>query len=215
MSDKTRAERPLRRDAQRNRERIRKAAWELFTERGIEVTLDDIAERAGVGVGTVYRRYPNKDALLDDLYEDRLAEVARRAEESLANPDAWEALIGFLGYIQEGFAANRALEHLLVHASRGQRRLARAREHLQAPVAKLVERAKADGRLRADFELTDIRMIHTMLAPVIKENRGTRSDLWRRYFVMIVDGLASNRPAPTPTDVPAPPPLPRRRRRSA
>ena len=56
-------ERPLRRDAQRNRERIQAAALELFAERGVEVTLDDVAERAGVGVGTVYRRYPNKDAL--------------------------------------------------------------------------------------------------------------------------------------------------------
>ena len=213
-----RAARPLRRDAQRNRERIRTAARELFAERGIDVTLDEIAARAGVGVGTVYRRYPNKDALLDDLFETRVAELASRAEESLANPDAWDALLGFLAYLQESFAANRALEHLIFHPERGQRYLDQARERLEAPVSALVARAQADGRLRADFQTPDIRMIATMLAAVINESHATAPDLWRRYFVMIVDGLASRRSAPTPIGTAGPPPLVssrrRRRRRS-
>jgi AcrR family transcriptional regulator len=186
-------ERPLRRDAQRNRERVRAAARELFGERGVEATLDDVAERAGVGVGTVYRRYPNKDALLDDLFEERIAALAARAEESLANPDAWEGFVGFLEFLLEGFAANRALGDLVLHTDRGRRRLELARERLQAPVAALVERAKAAGRLRADFEPADIRAIGTMIAAVVKESPPTAPDVWRRYFAIVVDGLGAAR----------------------
>src|SRR3954452_22472135 len=82
-------DRPLRRDAQRNRERILVAARDVFAERGVEATLDDVAARAGVGVATVYRRYPNKEALLDELLEARIAELGGLADESLSSPDAW------------------------------------------------------------------------------------------------------------------------------
>src|SRR5829696_4670561 len=191
------AGRPLRRDAQRNQERILAAARKLFAERGIDATLDDVAARAGVGVGTVYRRYPNKDALLDELFEERIAELAALAEASLSDADAWTALVRFLERVEELFAADRALEQHVM----------RARERLLAPVGALVERAKAEGRLRADFEAADIRIIHTMLAAVVHETHAVSPDLWRRYFVMIVDGLASNRSSPTATTVP-PPALP-------
>jgi hypothetical protein len=76
----------------------------------------------------------------------------------------------------------------------------RAREQLLAPIGALVERAKADGRLRADFETADIAMIHTMLAAVVRETHALSPDLWRRYFVMIVDGLASEQGAPDRID---------------
>jgi AcrR family transcriptional regulator len=181
------AGRPLRRDAQRNRERILGAARELFAERGLEATLDDIAARAGVGVGTVYRRYPNKDALADELFEERIAELGALAEAFLSDPDGWRALIGFLERVTELYAADRALEHLVMHSDRGQERIARARQRLQGPVSALVDRAKADGRLRADFEYADIAMIHTMLCAVVRKT----PEVWRRYFAMIVDGLAS------------------------
>jgi AcrR family transcriptional regulator len=189
-ADESSPHRPLRRDAQRNRERILAAAKQLFAERGIDATLDDVAARAGVGVGTVYRRYPNKDALLDELYEEGIIEFVTLAEESLANPDAWQALIGFIERIEEGFAANRALEQLVMRSTRVRERRAHAREQLMAPIAAVIERAKADGRLRSDFEAGDIAMIHTMLSAVVRETHDTSPDLWRRYLGLIVDGLA-------------------------
>src|SRR5215211_8492916 len=133
------AGRPLRRDAQRNRERILAAARKLFAERGIDATLDDVAARAGVGVGTVYRRYPNKDALLDELFEERIAELAALAEASLSDEDPWAALVRFLERVEELFAADRALEHLVLHPDASRRHLSRARERLLAPVGALVE----------------------------------------------------------------------------
>ena len=193
--------RPLRRDAQRNRERILIAAREVFAERGVDATLDEVAARAGVGVGTVYRRYRSKDALLDELFEERVAEVGILAEVSLANPDAWDALIGFLERLEELFAADRALEHLFVRSDGGREPIRRVRERIRAAMAVLVERAKADGRLRGDFEATDLPMIHTMLAAVVRETHALSPDLWRRYFVMIVDGLVSKRSSASRTGV--------------
>ncbi len=90
------AERPLRRDAERNRQRILQAARELFTERGLSVTLNDIAHHAGCGVGTVYRRFPDKDLMIDALFEERIDEMVELANDGLANPDPWDGLVGFL-----------------------------------------------------------------------------------------------------------------------
>src|SRR6266566_2146364 len=75
--------RPLRRDAERNRQRILRAAAEVFTERGLQATLDDVARRAGVGVGTVYRRFPDKEALVEALFTERLDALAGFAELAL------------------------------------------------------------------------------------------------------------------------------------
>src|SRR4051812_4167611 len=86
----------LRRDAARNRERLLAAASELFAERGLNVTLNDIAHRAGVGVGTAYRRFANKEEVIDALFEQRLQEVIRAAHEALEAMDGWTGLVTFL-----------------------------------------------------------------------------------------------------------------------
>src|ERR1700712_2664296 len=88
--------RPLRKDAERNRERLLAAARELFAQRGLGVTLNDIAHHAGVGVGTAYRRFANKEEIIDALFEEALADIAAAANEALVNPDAWAGLEAFL-----------------------------------------------------------------------------------------------------------------------
>ncbi len=90
------AERPLRRDAERNRRLILDAARELFEQRGLGVTLNDIAHHAGVGVGTVYRRFPDKEQLIDALLEDRIADLVGSAREGALDPDPWHGLTTFL-----------------------------------------------------------------------------------------------------------------------
>src|SRR5947207_2664299 len=89
-------ERPLRRDAERNRQRILEAASELFASRGLGVTLNDIAHHAGVGVGTAYRRFANKEELIEALFAERLQEVGDIATEALEDPDAWHGLVQLL-----------------------------------------------------------------------------------------------------------------------
>src|SRR3954454_13168984 len=88
--------RALRRDAALNRERLLAAARELFAEQGLNVTLNDIAHHAGVGVGTAYRRFANKEAVIDALFEEELQKVAGVANEALTDPDAWSGLVTFL-----------------------------------------------------------------------------------------------------------------------
>ncbi len=74
------AEKPLRADAQRNRERLIAAGREVFAERGFDASLDDVADHAGVGVGTAYRRFPNKEALIDEIFEERMREIRAMLE---------------------------------------------------------------------------------------------------------------------------------------
>src|ERR1700733_13464998 len=88
--------RPLRRDAERNRVRILEAARAVFSERGLSGSYDDIADAAGVGVGTVYRRFPDREELIDALFESRVKEVAEAARSAAENPDPWQGLVDYL-----------------------------------------------------------------------------------------------------------------------
>jgi len=160
--------RPLRRDAERNRQQILLAARAAFAERGLAVTLDEIARRAGVGVGTVYRRYANKDDLIDELYEDIIAELGAAAEAQLGQPDPWKGLVGFLEQSLAMQASNSALKEIMAGGShRGRERVARARERVAPLASEIFERAKQSGRLRPDVTESDMATIHAMLGAVI------------------------------------------------
>src|SRR4051794_35342921 len=105
--------RALRADAAQNRERILTAAAELFAERGLQVSLNDIAHHAGVGVGTAYRRFANKEAVIDALFEERLEAVATVAKEALADSDPWHGLVAFLERSLEMQFGDRGLNQIL------------------------------------------------------------------------------------------------------
>jgi AcrR family transcriptional regulator len=198
----TEAVRPLRRDAERNRRRILEAATDAFAERGLGITMDDIADHAGVGVGTVYRRFPNKELLIEALFEERLAEVVAMAERAAEEDDPWEALIGFIERAQELQAANRGLKELMLSTAHGRERVACIRERL-APLAEtLVARAQAAGQLRPDVQATDLPLIQMMLGAVVDFTREIESETWRRMVAIVIDGLRAREPL-TPLGVPA------------
>src|ERR1700712_3026544 len=88
--------RPLRADAERNRLLILEVAAEVFAEKGLDAGFDEIARRAGLGAGTVYRRFPHRDQLIEALLTDRLSGVAQLAQQAAAHPDPWVGLVGFL-----------------------------------------------------------------------------------------------------------------------
>jgi len=185
--------RPLRRDAARNRERILAAAAELFTERGLQVTLDEVARRAGVGVGTVYRRFPDKEALTDALFEERITALVDLAQQALADPDEWAGLVSFLEQAGALLSADLGLRQILMFATYGQDRVGEARSRLLPVVTQLVTRAQAAGVLRADLRPTDVPLIEMMLAAVADYARPARPEIWRRYLALIVDGLRPSR----------------------
>jgi AcrR family transcriptional regulator len=196
-------ERPLRRDAARNRERILAAAGEVFATRGLDVTLDDIADHAGVGVGTVYRRFHDKEQLIDALFDDRMDAVVRVAEKALAADDPWLGLEAFFVDIFELQAADRGLRELAFAGTRGRELVTRARTRLEPLVEELVARGQASGQLRADIRTDDVPIIQKMLAQVIDIAGGVSPELWRRYLTIVLDGLCTRRDGPTPLPVPA------------
>ena len=146
----------LRRDAQRNRDAILVAAQTVFSERGLDAGVDEIARRAGVGMGTLYRRFPHKDDLIAAIFEQRLAELAAVAEDALHDPEPWDGLVRFLEAVGELQAANRGFKDILVHTLRREGALTPARRRLRRLNAKLVERAQKAGVLRDDITAEDI-----------------------------------------------------------
>lgn len=190
----TSAVRPLRRDAERNRRRILEAAAEAFAERGLGITMDDIADHAGVGVGTVYRRFPNKELLIEALFEERMAELVALAESAVAQDDPWEALVGFIERAQALQAANRGLKELLLGTAHGRERVACVRERM-APLAEtLVTRAQAAGQLRPDIAGSDLPLIQIMLGAIVDFTRDVEGETWRRMLAIVIDGLRAGQP---------------------
>ena len=192
--------RPLRADAERNRRRILAAAATVFAERGLDVSLDDIAAAAGVGVGTVYRRFPDKDALIDALFADKIGDVERLAHECLGMTDPGEAFASFLRGVCRLNAEDRGLKEVLLF--RGLDRARRARETIAPLAGRLLERAQAAGAVRADLAPTDIPLMHFAVGFVADRTREVAPDYWERTVTILLDGLAVRRDGVTPLDAP-------------
>lgn len=195
-------ERPLRKDAERNRRRILQAAAEVFTERGLGATLDDVARQAGVGVGTVYRRFPDKAALADALFEERIDILVELATEAYGADDPWQGLAGFMEAAAEMLSTDKGLRQILMFAPYGHKRVGYARSRMRPAVGKLVERAQAAGQVRPDLGATDIPVLEFMLSATAEYARDVRPDLWRRYLALILDALRPSRTGFTELPVP-------------
>jgi AcrR family transcriptional regulator len=180
---------PLRADAERNRQRLLAAAKDLFATRGLDVTLDEVARHAGVGTGTAYRRFPNKDALIDALMVDRIGEIAAIAGECLEERDPW---VGLTSYFERALAlqaADRGLKDVLFSSGRGRERSNHARRAIAPVVTKLVRRAVEAGAVRSDVSTSDVPVINFMLNTVVDFGRDVEPDLYRRYLAIVLDGL--------------------------
>jgi AcrR family transcriptional regulator len=193
-------EAPLRADAERNRQRLLTAAKELFAARGVDVTLDDIARHAGVGTGTAYRRFPNKDALIEALMADRIAEIGAIAQESLEDPDPWQAFAGFFERSLALMAADRGLKEVVFSPGRGRERVAHARRAIAPVVHKLVQRAVAAGVVRPDITTSDVPIMNFMLTTVVELSRDVEPELYKRYLAIVLDGLRVKDGDPLPVD---------------
>jgi AcrR family transcriptional regulator len=187
------SERPLRRDAERNRQRILDAARVVFAERGLSGSHDDIAREAGVGVGTVYRRFPHKEQLIDALFEARIEEIADVARAAVDHPDPWEALVGFLMRWQELQGADRGLKEIVLSGgARGAERAVAARSLIAPIAAQVLQRAKDAGVVRSDIELTDLPLIQLAIGTIAESSRDVAPEVWRRLMRLVVDGLRAD-----------------------
>lgn len=192
MTAENESGRALRSDAERNRQRVLAAARELFATKGLEPNLNDVAHHAKLGVGTVYRRFATKEDLVEAIFEDAIDQIATLAETALQQEDSWAAFVWFVEHLCELTATDRGLREMVYSKAYGGYRVECARERLDPPVFRLVERARADGHLRADIEPTDMPII-SLLAGTVSEWAGhVEPDLWRRYVALLLDGMRSH-----------------------
>ena len=187
MTTSPSSDRPLRSDAERNRKRILEAAAQVFAERGLDVPLDDIAVAAGVGVGTVYRHFPQRSDLIVAVLHREMDAVAEAGATLAAQHEPGEALAKWLDrYIdflatKPGFAAalhsgDPAFEALPGHF----------RQRVGPPLAKLLEAAAATGEIRADLSADDLL---TAVALLCQPTRGGGVEYGRRTVAVLIDGL--------------------------
>jgi AcrR family transcriptional regulator len=187
--------RPLRRDAQANRERILEAARALFATEGIDAPVEEIAHRAGVGMGTLYRRFATKEDLIDAVLEDSFDSFIAAAEQALAENDPWIGFAGFCERSLELHAANRGLKD--VYATRRHGRHAEQKlERTRPLIRRLIERAQAQGTLRADFVPEDLPLVFWAAGRVIEASSEVAPELWRRHLGMLLDGLRADAATP-------------------
>ena len=186
----TTAHRPLRADARRNRAKIVAAAAAAFAESGLDAQVEDIARRAGVGVGTLYRHFPTKDALVAALAEDHFGRLADAVEAALETPgDGWETFTATIWRIADTVAADVAWCEIVgghptavQDASRGQHRLA-------AATSELLHRAEASGQMRPDVTFADISTIMCGFGHIAAAQRAGAALDWRRYLAIALEGL--------------------------
>jgi AcrR family transcriptional regulator len=177
--------RPLRADARRNRERIVKAAREVFAQYGRDAQIDDVARKAGLGVGTLYRHFPTKEALVQALAADKFERLQAAATECLGNEDCWEAFASFVRASARQMAADRALYEAVQGAdARGAAEAA----GLRHTVADLIRRAQAAGTMRPDFGIEDIPIFMCSLGAAVQMAGGDPAR-WEHHLELMLDGL--------------------------
>ena len=193
---------PLRRDAERNRQRILTAAAGLYAQHGLKVSHDQIAQAADVAVGTVYRRYPDKSALIADLFTGQVNAVVADARAALAITDPWQALVSFMTDVLNHQAANRGLRELTTNAPDGIALATQARSQIAPVVTELLARAQQANVVRPDITERDLALLPIMIGSIIHTAGPANPDLWRRTLTIVLDGLRPEHPEPLPGSPP-------------
>ena len=194
------ATRPLRADAARNRDRVLCAAREAFAERGTEVSVPEIAERAGVGVATIYRSFPTKRDLVAAVVLERFRAFEAFGQEALARDDPWEA---FTAMIRRGCglqAQDRAFSEVLAEAL-DVPEVREQRDRVLGITRELMRRAQASGQMRADIVPEDLPLLLSGLGgSLAMVDRST--GLWERLLSLVLDGLRAEGAHPLPVGPP-------------
>lgn len=181
--------RPLRKDAARNRELLIAAAREVFTERGLEVSLDDIARHAGLGVGTAYRHFSNKHELIRAISAQEYERLAAIAEDALTNPDPWGALVQFLERMLQTLAESTGLREVFQSVHDEEQDLADIEDRLVGALESLLGRGQKAGVVRPDAAVTDLAVVILMFSGVTEALGPDHGDLWRRFLPLVLEGL--------------------------
>jgi AcrR family transcriptional regulator len=191
-------DRQQRADARRNRERVLAAAADVLSESGLSAPMEEIARRAGVGVGTVCRNFPTKQAMVDAVLTLRYEELLRDALDGLSNPDAGEAFETFVVVLSAFQARHRALAEQMAKDMDVPGTSPDARERLWAAISELVARAQTAGTVRSDIGPADVAMLLSGVAHATALAGELQLVLRDRYLRIVLDGLRPNGATPLP-----------------
>jgi AcrR family transcriptional regulator len=182
-------ERPLRRDARRNRELLVAAAREVFGAKGLDAPLDEIARRAGVAIGTLYNRFPTRTALIEAAFEAPLEQMCEEAKQAAAFEDPWDGFVYYLERNCEKHAIDQGLTDLCQRTFEDSPTIEAGKAAAFGMILDTMARAQASGRLRADFQADDLVMAITSVAG---------SPGWRRHLGFLLDGFRAEAAHPLP-----------------
>ncbi len=188
---------PKRADAVRNRERVVAAAAAVFAEHGVEASVPEGAERAGVGKATVYRSFPTKEHLIAAVVIERLADFELRTRARLDDPDPWAAMVDLLAEGAGRQCADRAIT-AGISAGIDLPDLTAARASLWHALAQLMDRAKAQGRMHPDVAPADLRVLWAGAARVLVADGVEDLAVWRRYAALVLNALRADGVAAVP-----------------
>ncbi|WP_441964081.1 TetR/AcrR family transcriptional regulator [Mycolicibacterium houstonense] len=199
MTEETRP--ALRKDAERNRQRVLEAARELFAEKGLEATLNDVARHANVGVGTVYRRFATKEELIAAIFVDGMEQLTALAETALQHENSWQGFAWYVERMCEITATDRGLREIAFSKAYGCDRVKACQEKLVPVLTKVVERAQADGYLRPEVSSTDMPLLGLLSGTVSEFAGNVDAELWRRYVALLLEGMRAHvDQSPIPVD---------------
>jgi AcrR family transcriptional regulator len=179
---------PPRADAERNRRRVLDAATLVFAQSGPSATLNDVALAAGVGIGTIYRKFPDKEALLDALFDDKIDTVMQVALDAARIDDAGLAFRSYLLGMIEVHAADRSLATVLFAPNRVERFPPKLAEQLASTADGIIAKAVEAGELRRGFTRQDTTVLAVMVRSIATTTRQFDANAWRRYAQIVVDG---------------------------
>ena len=190
----------MRADGRRNRELVLAAARASFAERGPDVTVAEIAKRAGVGSATLFRHFATKDDLMAAALEEVLEQIVVGLDEAQALSDPWDSFVRAVTVIAELQSTDQMFLKAAGPALLSEERFATASDTLWSSMSAVVERAQAAGVVRADLEPSDLPFIFAAVGGATDQCRGpvAPADLWRRYLGLMLDGLRPEGAHPLP-----------------
>jgi AcrR family transcriptional regulator len=176
-----------RRDAERNRARLIEIGRVTLAELGPDAPLEEIARRAGVGIGTLYRHFPTREALVASIFAEHMQEVLAAAEDAAEADDGWDGLVGFLERVLALQARNLPLRSIFLRVPAEAN--AERRKRIQPALDRAIARAKEQGSLRADFAVGDLVVAMWSFAPIFEATAGLAPNAWRRHLRIVLDGM--------------------------
>lgn len=181
--------RKLRIDAQENRDRILTAARELFAERGLDVGMREVARRAKVGPATLYRRFPTRQALIDEAFAVQLRTCRQIVEDGAADADPWNGFVAILQRLTVLNAENRGFIDAFMAVERQNAVIAEHRRSLLSEIMRIARRAQTQGRLRQDFVIDDFVLVLLAGRAVTGANAADRVAVAQRFATLTIDAF--------------------------